>query len=276
MGLFLELKENIYGRDFAVGDVHGNFHALIQKLESVAFDPTRDRLICLGDLVDRGEENEEVVSLIDNEVFYSILGNHECLLLAGVEAIGAYQLHIANGGEWFAKLDPYTKHAMKNKLKKLPFAIELPIAGKKIGFVHAEVPRNDWALFKMILSDMNIREVRFDGVNMESDNGTHNMLNHSVWARKLISNVMRKFYINPRVMNFGEISETFIKKYTDYTNGDPSYDNAPHLVHGIDHVYVGHSIVPVKCTFGDYSYIDTGSYLPSGDLTLVNLTETHS
>ena len=59
---FLKVPRNALGRDFAVGDVHGCFTRLQQGLDQLGFDPTRDRLFSVGDLVDRGPECESVLA----------------------------------------------------------------------------------------------------------------------------------------------------------------------------------------------------------------------
>ena len=58
---FLRIPRNVSGRDFAVGDVHGHFSRLRQSLDRLGFDPALDRLFSVGDLVDRGPENEQVL-----------------------------------------------------------------------------------------------------------------------------------------------------------------------------------------------------------------------
>ena len=49
--------QNIAGRDFAVGDIHGCFTELQRGLDAIGFNPNTDRLFSVGDLVDRGPES---------------------------------------------------------------------------------------------------------------------------------------------------------------------------------------------------------------------------
>ncbi len=67
-------------RVIAVGDVHGcadEFEELIQKLEL-----TRgDRLILLGDLVNRGPDSARVIGLARAHAHVALLGNHELRLI---------------------------------------------------------------------------------------------------------------------------------------------------------------------------------------------------
>lgn len=68
------------GRTIAVGDIHGcarEFEALLAKL-----DLTRDdRLILLGDLVNRGPDSAGVIALAREHAHCALLGNHELRLL---------------------------------------------------------------------------------------------------------------------------------------------------------------------------------------------------
>lgn len=48
------LPRNERGRDFVIGDLHGCFDELMLLMQHVRFDMTVDRLIAVGDLVDRG------------------------------------------------------------------------------------------------------------------------------------------------------------------------------------------------------------------------------
>lgn len=58
----LRLPRNERGRDLLVGDVHGQFSGLRAALERVGFNPDAgDRLISVGDLVDRGPESDAAI-----------------------------------------------------------------------------------------------------------------------------------------------------------------------------------------------------------------------
>lgn len=68
------------GRVIAVGDIHGcadEFEALLGQLEL-----TRDdRLVLLGDLVNRGPDSARVIALARRYAHRALLGNHELRLL---------------------------------------------------------------------------------------------------------------------------------------------------------------------------------------------------
>ena len=50
----LSLSQNEQGRNFVVGDVHFNTFDVHKGLKALGFDSTVDRVIAVGDLIDRG------------------------------------------------------------------------------------------------------------------------------------------------------------------------------------------------------------------------------
>ena len=60
------LPENDRGRDFVVGDLHGCYDALMRQLDARGFDPAADRLLSVGDLVDRGPDSRRCLSWSGN------------------------------------------------------------------------------------------------------------------------------------------------------------------------------------------------------------------
>ena len=68
-------------RTVVVGDIHGCYDELLALVELVGLGG-RDRLVCVGDLVVKGEKNREVLDLFMRDArFSSVLGNHDRALL---------------------------------------------------------------------------------------------------------------------------------------------------------------------------------------------------
>ncbi len=65
-------------KTFVIGDIHGAYKAMMQCFERADFNSQNDRLICLGDVCDRGTEISKVfdeLCTIPNLEY--ILGNHD-------------------------------------------------------------------------------------------------------------------------------------------------------------------------------------------------------
>ena len=69
---------------YAVGDLQGCLEPLQCLLERVAFDPAKDRLWLVGDLVNRGPQSLETLRFLYSirESLVCVLGNHDLHLLA--------------------------------------------------------------------------------------------------------------------------------------------------------------------------------------------------
>ena len=153
-------------RIFVCGDIHGCYDELMAGLDRVSFSPDCDHLIALGDLVDRGPKNEQVLALLDEPWFSSIMGNHEVLMLQA--EVGNSEMHIINGGGWFATLTPERREELAKKVQSLPYAIEIITpTGRKVGMVHADMPGADWGEFMACL-------------------GTPQVQDYAVWSRERV------------------------------------------------------------------------------------------
>jgi serine/threonine protein phosphatase 1 len=133
---------NEKGRDFVIGDLHGQLHLLEYFLANNNYDSTADRIFSVGDLIDRGEDSLGCFELLDWPGFHAVRGNHEQLMFDYLTGgpTGAWWMH--NGGKWF--LDrPFSDLELKSmiqSLSALPWLITVNMQnGKKFHIVHAEV-----------------------------------------------------------------------------------------------------------------------------------------
>jgi bis(5'-nucleosyl)-tetraphosphatase (symmetrical) len=70
--------------DYIVGDVQGCCDALDRLLAQIAFSPSRDRIVVLGDLINRGPKNLQTLERLRGlgAAATCLLGNHDLHLLA--------------------------------------------------------------------------------------------------------------------------------------------------------------------------------------------------
>ena len=99
-------RANPRGRDFVVGDVHGHFDTPEHARDALAFDPERDRLFSVGDLIDRGPRSADALEWLRSGRILAVRGNHEQMMIDALERgrlrlTGYTALWYDNGGEWF-------------------------------------------------------------------------------------------------------------------------------------------------------------------------------
>lgn len=141
----VRFSANTQGRDFAVGDIHGCFTALQKALNHISFNPAKDRLFSVGDLVDRGPESDQVLNWLDRPWFHAICGNHDFMIWRSALGDPYPEVnHLEHGGSWLNELNQETQLRIGKRLAALPLAIEVETPEGLVGLVHADCPYDDW------------------------------------------------------------------------------------------------------------------------------------
>jgi len=231
----IALPENTAGRDFVVADLHGCLALFERELAARRFDASCDRVLAVGDVIDRGADSARALELFAQPWFFSVRGNHEQAmldwvdaLLAGKPALEVRELasrHFAWGGDWALPLltralreGGEVLRPWRNALSALPLALTTTVRGQRIGIVHAGVPGGDWRIFT-------------DAADARDD--APEALHDVLWAR------------DPAAL---------------HRDG----------VRGIDHVYAGHNRVAAVTRFGNFNLIETAAWA-GNPLTLIEL-----
>ena len=136
------VPSNRLGRDFVVGDVHGCFRTLDRALAALEFDASRDRLFCVGDLVERGPHSDEAVDWIERRFTAVTLGNHEDAALGWLEDT------LQGSGDapygWLRSIAPSAYSRWRDALREMPLAVTVETPHGAVGIVHAESPHRSW------------------------------------------------------------------------------------------------------------------------------------
>lgn len=138
--------ENKGGTDYVVGDIHGCHDQLVQAMRGVGFDRVSDRLFSVGDLIDRGPRSLDCLRLVYEPWFHAVRGNHEELARKALSdpSVRDMDLWLMNGGTWFFDEDAReVRMVVTDALKRMPYAMEVKVAGSQVGIVHAQPPA-DW------------------------------------------------------------------------------------------------------------------------------------
>ncbi len=149
------LAANHQGRDFVVGDIHGWLKPLQAELDAVCFDPAVDRLLSVGDLINRGPDSAACLELTQEPWFHAVRGNHEQILFnwlvdpasVDVEAWMAYggRAWLGSGPEHFFARHPGVRQLAESLSATMPWVIELSLAdGRKLAISHSTLPDASW------------------------------------------------------------------------------------------------------------------------------------
>jgi len=233
-------EKNQKGNDYVVGDIHCQFQQLEIQLDEIGFNKKVDRIFTVGDLIDRGPDGYRVLDYLSQDWFYSVLGNHEDLILSllflprGLLQL-SYNAAMSNGSRWLTDIDIKLKQAfidavtaekfskksdltfeklmsdfpllkeIYDEFSKLPYLIKIG----NVAIVHAEVP-----LFIESFKDL---VTKIEDRHIET-------LESLLWGRERIENDINK------------------------------------KVNGIDQIYCGHNILQDADDYSNHRMIDTGAF----------------
>lgn len=133
-----------YKRLLAMGDIHGHYKEMCACLDKCGYNPRYDKLVLLGDYVDRGPDSKLVVEKIQTLVAggaTAVLGNHEILMIKAVGNKSANPISAVykawsdnNGGD--ATINSF-RHNLGQMRKAIKFIAKMPLYYETDGFVFA-------------------------------------------------------------------------------------------------------------------------------------------
>lgn len=160
---------------YVVGDIHGQYQLFTKLLERVRFDFATDRLVSVGDVIDRGADTGLLLETLyegsRDGWFSAIKGNHEELLLAYQLSPERYRNDYLDPGFGGRPTVESIEKSKKGK-KLLEWIRTWPLFMETEGFilVHASLPRIQGSRF----GDIELCPLR-----MARSTGFHTCL----WAR---------------------------------------------------------------------------------------------
>lgn len=266
MNTLLKVRRNPEGRDYVVGDLHGHLSQLKRQLEEIHFDPEVDRLFFLGDLVDRGADSEGVLAMIDQRTCFSVLGNHEVMMIGGLEDRGAELLHRMNGGDWFYRLPTERQAQIVDEVRSWPWAIEIETGGGRAGLIHANVPDSSWAEVTDQLGS--IDALWQSGVSL-FESAVDRAAKSLLWDRTLVLRLYSDVLASEEIQQ--EVAEHRLSRQPGeewIARPDPERLQ-PFQISGIDAVYMGHTYVPTAIRVGRCHFLDTYREEPGEALSIL-------
>lgn len=267
----LRLSANNTGRDFIVADLHGCLDLLREQMSRVGFDPAKDRLFSVGDLVDRGPDSMGCLRLLREPWFHAVVGNHEDMLLCYLgKRDSTYHSapdFVRNGGRWVHSLGDAERTELNGDLLPrvlaLPYVITVGEGADTFHVAHAELMTGDpeenygFALSEspeeysgnQILTDAMLSEEPLSG-----------MVNALTWGRRLIGKVKAK--------ESREIETPAGKLLVSQQPMHP----------GLSLTYVGHTVLKRMVLHESHLFMDRGAFKrkPDARLLLLNHDSTRT
>lgn len=160
MKLYQEHQLKTKTRYFLGSDIHGHYSEMMRYLDGHDFQDS-DHLYLLGDSINRGKENVEMMQFIKSDNVTAIAGNHEFKILDFQEGKLDADHIIRNGGYWFTQLNTSEQDEIAEQIRNLPIAIKVTTPGGRTrGLVHAACYPDTWAELAASLESDNPRKTR--------------------------------------------------------------------------------------------------------------------
>lgn len=250
------LEPNLHGRDYVIGDLHGSYSAFTNLLRNIKFDESVDRIISVGDLVDRGPNSLQCLQLLRKPWFHAVFANHEQMMVDKFNGgwSGAYWYR--NGGQWgmeayndykavYAEQDQnriptdasYELFSLLPLTEELPFLITVATkSGKKFHILHAELPPTRLQITDDMLGDP--KQVYLLATTQSGDGDAF------LWSRAIYG----EFYAKNLDDRNDIIADINSNRFIDMYNDD------------LSHIISGHTIMQRPTTILGQTNIDTGAY----------------
>lgn len=132
-------------RVFVFADVHGQIESVQSLLAHRNYQPDRDFVLFLGDMIDRGPDSFACLRLLHHPRIFSCLGNHEQLACDIFHNPTNEQKHFwhSNGGIWFESLSFVEQQEAIAAIEQNMYrSIDFHWQAHHIGLVHADIPLN--------------------------------------------------------------------------------------------------------------------------------------
>lgn len=167
------------GRIVIIGDIHGCLEQFNNLLNKIKFHQDYDKLVLVGDLVNKGPDSIGVVRRAINLDAHCVMGNHDAALLTAIQRLRDKEID-AKSPEFID--DPLVQLAAKfpdncyKYLRNLPHVIEIVQYGVTV--VHAGFNPTKTLEEQNVWDMMHMRRVTNDGRALDS--GSHGQL----WAKR--------------------------------------------------------------------------------------------
>lgn len=255
------LEANTQGRDFIIGDLHGCLDLLTAEMDRQHFDPSIDRMFCVGDLADRGPDAMGCLRLLNEPWFYSVRGNHEDMLLGYLPSAGsaikpspgAGALLMRNGGDWVEALDKAEMLELRDsilpKVAELPYVISVGEGASRFNVAHAELMakggQEEKVGFLRRLTGKAGSQPRWRIItdSQLQDSVLAGMTEPIMWGRRLIQQV-----------------DAAASRRLETPQG-PLLLSQNAYNPGLSLTYVGHTPVPHMMMHASHLFIDRGAYM---------------